>query len=152
MLLLAVSKKPDARLQQLIDEYEARLKHYVTLQIKLVQPSDKHDALSIKFAEATRLLKEINADDYIILLDDKGKEFSSEELALQIQKRLNDSLRRTVFCIGGAYGFHEVIYGRASMKLSLSRLTFPHQLCRLIFTEQLYRAFSILKGEKYHHG
>ncbi len=152
MILFAFSKKPDAALQVVISVYESRLKYYVNYQIKLLQPSGKSDVGAIKLEESERLLKELKPEDYLILLDDKGEMKTSEEMAALIQKRLNESGRRTIFCIGGAYGFHESIYNRANHKLSLSKLTMPHQLCRLIFTEQLYRSFTILKGEKYHHG
>jgi 23S rRNA (pseudouridine1915-N3)-methyltransferase len=152
LILLTVSKKPDVVLQELITSYETRLKHYISYQPKLLKPSTQSAAGMIKSEESQLILKELRQDDYLILLDHQGYLKTSEELAQMIQKRLNDSSRRTVFCIGGAYGFHDSIYKRADFKLSLSQLTFPHQLCRLVFTEQLYRACTILRGEKYHHG
>jgi 23S rRNA (pseudouridine1915-N3)-methyltransferase len=152
LILFAFSKKPDSALHEVIAVYEKRLTHYVNFQTKLLSPSAKSNTSAIRQEESVRLFKEIKQEDYLILLDDKGIMQSSEEFAELIQKRLNDSSRRTIFCIGGAYGFHESIYRRADYKLSLSKLTLPHQLCRLMFTEQLYRACTILKGEKYHHG
>ena len=93
----------------------------------------------------------INADDVLILLDEKGKEFSSQDFAKFISQKQNASVKRLIFLIGGPFGFDEAVYKRSNFKLSLSQMTFSHQMVRLFFVEQLYRAFTILKGEKYHH-
>ena len=97
------------------------------------------------------LLKNIDENAQLILLDDKGKTYTSETFATFISQKMNESIKEIVFVIGGAYGFDEEIYKRAQLKISLSSFTFPHKLCRLIFVEQLYRAFTIIKNEKYHH-
>lgn len=149
--LVALSKKPEPVFMTAIELYEKRLKHYTTFKVIEVTPSGKKDINEIKEEEAQRIVKHLNADDYLILLDDKGETKTTEEFAQLLQRRLNDSTRKTIFCIGGAYGFNEAIYKRSNMRLSLSAMTLPHQLCRLVFTEQLYRAFTLLRGEKYHH-
>ena len=97
------------------------------------------------------ILRSLNDSDDVILMDEHGKEFSSVEFASYIQKKMTSGLKRLVFIIGGPYGFSPAVYARAGGKISLSRMTFSHQMVRLIFTEQLYRAFTILKGEPYHH-
>lgn len=149
--LLAVSKKPEPVFVAAIDLYEKRLKHYTAYKAVEITPSAKKEIHEIREEEAQRLLKTLHSEDYLILLDDKGETQTTEAFAQLIQRRLNDSTRKTVFCIGGAYGFSEAVYKRCNMKLSLSAMTLPHQLCRLVFTEQLYRAFTLLRGEKYHH-
>jgi len=101
--------------------------------------------------EGDLLLDKIASGDYLVLLDEKGKEFTSRSFASWIQKQLNQSHKRIVFVIGGAFGFDKQVYDRADFKLSLSQMTYSHQLIRVIFTEQLYRAFSILNNEKYHN-
>ena len=101
--------------------------------------------------EGMMILDALNPGDYLVLLDEKGKAYSSEKFAEQLQKWMNAGTRNIVFVIGGAYGFSPVVYDRANQKISLSDMTFSHQLVRLIFVEQLYRAFTILRGEPYHH-
>jgi 23S rRNA (pseudouridine1915-N3)-methyltransferase len=104
-----------------------------------------------KVEEARLILAEITSDDHLILLDERGKEYSSMEFSKFIAQKQNASLKRLYFTIGGPFGFYYKIYERANGKLSLSKMTFSHQMIRLFFVEQLYRALSILKGEKYHH-
>src|SRR5690606_424596 len=104
-----------------------------------------------KAKEAELLFKQIQPADFLILLDEKGKEFSSVKFAEFLNKKMLSSVQHLVFAIGGPYGFDDSVYSRANEKLSLSRMTFSHQMVRLFFTEQLYRAFTILKGEPYHH-
>jgi 23S rRNA (pseudouridine1915-N3)-methyltransferase len=98
-----------------------------------------------------KIIQSINKDDFIVLLDEKGKEFRTAELAVWLQKTLMISRKRIVFIIGGPWGFSDDVYARADFRISLSRMTFPHQLVRLLFLEQLYRVFTIIKGEPYHH-
>ena len=105
----------------------------------------------IKDKEGELILKRVGPSDNLILLDEKGKEFRSLEFADYLQRKLNGGARSLVFAVGGAYGFSEAVYSRAQGKISLSRMTFSHQMVRTIFAEQLYRAFTILKGEPYHH-
>ncbi|MDX1426739.1 MAG: 23S rRNA (pseudouridine(1915)-N(3))-methyltransferase RlmH, partial [Salegentibacter mishustinae] len=97
------------------------------------------------------ILAKVQNSDFLVLLDENGKEFSSEKFSAYIQKRLNSGLKQLIFVIGGPYGFSEAVYQRADSKVALSQMTFSHQMVRLFFTEQLYRAFTILKNEPYHH-
>jgi 23S rRNA (pseudouridine1915-N3)-methyltransferase len=135
-------------------EYEKRLKHYVKFTEVVIPELKKASKLSeeqIKTKEGEEVLKKLSKADYLILLDDKGKQQTSKEYSKWIQKRMNSGVKSIVFIVGGAYGFSDEVYVRANEKLSLSKLTFTHQMVRLIFKEQLYRAFTIIKGEKYHH-
>ena len=151
--LLQIGKTEDSYLKEGISIYEKRLKHYATLIIEEIPHLKKNKNLSFeeqKIKEGKLLLQKIKSNDFIVLLDEKGKEFNSPNLAQYIQKRMNTGLDIT-FIIGGPYGFSEEIYNRANSKIALSQLTLTHQMVRLFFTEQIYRAFTILKGEKYHH-
>jgi len=133
------------------DEYAKRLQHYVKfLDVLLVVNSKSKDPEQIKKAEADALLKKIQATDFVILLDERGKSLSSEKFASYLEQ-LQLKTSHLVFIIGGAYGFDQRIYERANAQLSISAFTFSHQLVPLIFGEQLYRAFTIMKGEPYHH-
>jgi Uncharacterized conserved protein len=104
-----------------------------------------------KTKEGIKILLSVGKDDYVVLLDERGKEFRTVEFAEWLEKRIAAGGKRIVFIIGGAWGFSEEVYSRADLSLSLSKMTFPHQLVRLLFAEQLYRAFTIIKGEPYHH-
>jgi 23S rRNA (pseudouridine1915-N3)-methyltransferase len=133
--------------------FTQRLKHYCkfeTLLIELPSRLKSNDIETIKRNESELLLKKLNPNDYVILLDEIGTEFTSVKFAQQLEK-LQMHQASITFVIGGAYGFNQDVYERAQMKISLSKMTFSHQLIRLIFAEQLYRAFTILKGEPYHH-
>ena len=135
-------------------EYEKRLKHYTKFEEIIITDLKKAGKLSeyeLKKKEGRLILGKLENSDHVILLDDKGKPFSSIEFANFLQKKMNNSLKSLVFVVGGAYGFSDEVYQRAGSKLSLSKMTFSHQMVRLIFKEQLYRGFSILRGEKYHH-
>jgi 23S rRNA (pseudouridine1915-N3)-methyltransferase len=133
------------------DEYAKRLGHYCKYKDELLQVNSKSKEINIlKRGEGEAILKRIAPTDFVVLLDENGKDFSSINFAAQLQQWLNQHAH-IVFVIGGAYGFSEEVYARANLKLSLSSLTFSHQLVPLIFGEQLYRAFTILKGEPYHH-
>ena len=135
-------------------EYEKRLKHYTKFEeiiIPDVKQSGKWSKSEIKKKEGQMILGKLENIDHVILLDDKGKSHSSIEFANFLQQKMNSSLKSLVFVVGGAFGFSDEVYQRANSKVSLSRLTFSHQMIRLIFKEQLYRGFSILRGEKYHH-
>ena len=135
-------------------EYENRLKHYTKFEeiiIPDVKQSGKLSENELKKKESQLILGKLENSDYVILLDDKGKSYSSVEFANFLQQKMNSSLKSLVFVVGGAFGFSDEIYLRANSKLSLSKMTFSHQMVRLIFKEQLYRGLSILRGEKYHH-
>lgn len=153
--LLVVGKTDDKRLQALVDDYSKRLKHYVKFETEAIPDLKNTKALDEnqqKNREGELILKKITASDEVVLLDEKGISFTSEKFSDFIQKKLNGGKKRLVFVIGGPYGFSEEVYKRANEKLSLSKMTFSHQMVRLFFTEQLYRAFTILRNEPYHHG
>ena len=135
-------------------EYENRLKHYCNFEEIIITDVKKGSKLSkneLKIREGDLILKNINSIDKVILLDNKGKNNSSNEFSYFLKENMLHSTKNLVFIIGGAYGFSEKVYNRANNKLSLSKMTFSHQMVRLIFKEQLYRAFTIIKGEKYHN-
>ncbi len=137
-----------------MEMYLCRLEHYAPISLKEIPELKGVSALSreqIKQREGELILKQLGPADELVLLDERGREFRSVELASWLEVRLARSGRRLVFAVGGAYGFSDAVYARASEKLSLSRMTFSHQLVRTIFAEQLYRAFTILRGEPYHH-
>jgi 23S rRNA (pseudouridine1915-N3)-methyltransferase len=151
--LLAIGDHEDKYLAEGFSIYEKRLQHYISFNTENI-PSLKKKGQSKEAtmqAEAKEVLKRVAPTDLLILLDEKGKEFSSVELANQVQKYLNMPGKKMFFLIGGAFGFSEEIYKRANQKISMSKLTFNHQMARLFFLEQLYRAMTILKGEPYHH-
>ena len=153
--LIQVGKTAQSYLVEGIEEYQNRLKHYCNYEIITSIPSkqilSKGNIDQIKKSDSNLIMSKFNQGDFIILLDEKGKEFNSNELAEYLKSHQNKSTKNLVFVIGGDYGFSEDLYLRSNLKISLSKLTFSHQMVRLFFTEQLYRAFTILKGESYHH-
>ncbi len=152
--LLAIGKTNQAWLEEAVAEYVKRIKKYIAFELKIIPDVKNAKSLSeeqLKEKEGELLLASLSDTDEIVLLDEKGKEYSSEEFAGYIEKKALASTKSLVFCIGGAYGFSEGVYKRATGQLALSRMTFSHQMVRLIATEQLYRAFSIIKNEPYHH-
>ena len=152
--LLTVGKTEDAYLKEGIDKYLKRLKHYIKIEIAEVTELKNTKALTRdqqKTKEAELILKKLGASDHVILLDENGGQLSSLQFASYIDKKALSSVNNLVFIVGGPYGFDESIYQRANDKISLSSLTFSHQMVRLFFVEQLYRAFTIIKGEPYHH-
>lgn len=152
--LLTIGKTDDGSLKSLIDTYVKRLEHYTKFELEVIPDLKKTKNLNVeqqKVMEGKLLLDRINTSDFLVLLDENGKQFSSEGFSEYIQKRLNSGMKQLIFVVGGPYGFSEEIYARANGKLSLSKMTFSHQMVRLFFTEQLYRAFTILKNEPYHH-
>ena len=135
-------------------EYEKRLKHYTKFEeiiIPDVKQSGKLSESELKKKEGQLILAKLENSDHVILLDDKGNSYSSLQFSDFLQQKMNSSLKSLVFVVGGAFGFSDEVYQRANSKVSLSKMTFSHQMIRLIFKEQLYRGFSILRGEKYHH-
>ncbi len=152
--LLTVGKTDRDWVKQGLDIYVSRLKHYIPFAITEIPELKNVSALTkeqIKVREGELILKNIRPDDDVILLDERGKEYSSVELAETIRNKISYIGKDLVFVIGGAYGFSEAVYRRANSKLSLSRMTFSHQMVRAIFAEQIYRAFTIIRGEPYHH-
>ncbi len=152
--LLTVGKTDKDWVKQGLDIYMSRLKHYIPFSIVEIPELKNVSAMTkdqIKSKEGELILKNIRPSDDVILLDERGKEYSSVELAGIIRDKMSYSGKDIVYVIGGAYGFSEAVYQRANSKLSLSRMTFSHQMVRAIFAEQIYRAFTIIKGEPYHH-
>lgn len=136
-----------------VDEFAGRLKHYTKFEQQTIELPAKlrsADGASVKKAEGDLLLKKVAPNDYLVLLDERGATHSSREFAATLQK-LSNTHASCVFVIGGAFGFSDQVYERANAKISLSKMTFSHQLIRLIFMEQLYRAYTIIKGEPYHN-
>lgn len=153
-VLVVIGKTDEAYLQIGIDKYLQRLKHYIPFELKVIPDLKKTKNLSEnqqKTLEGDTILQNLQAGDYIILLDERGKHYSSVDFSHFIEKRMLTGLKRLVFIIGGPFGFSDEVYSRANGKISLSEMTFSHQMVRLIFVEQLYRAMTILKNEPYHH-
>jgi 23S rRNA (pseudouridine1915-N3)-methyltransferase len=151
---ITVGKTEDAYLKEGIEKYVKRLKHYTRLIIVEIDELKNTKALTQdqqKTKEAELILKKILPLDHVILLDEKGMELSSMQFAAYIDKKALGSVTNLVFVVGGPYGFENSVYLRANDKLSLSAMTFSHQMVRLFFVEQLYRAFTIIKGVPYHH-
>lgn len=144
ILIISVGKKHDALLAQAIAHYEDRLKHYCKLGWLLVSSSDISE-------ESSAILNKTKLGDTVVLLDETGKDVNNQQLADIIDTAQNQSVKRLIIIIGGAYGVNQEVKARADYVVSLSGLVFPHQLVRLILVEQLYRSYSILSGSKYHH-
>lgn len=152
--LLAIGKTDNKQLSLLIDEYQNRLKHYIKFELEII-PDIKNvknlSEIQQKEKEGELILKKLQNTDVLVLLDDKGKQFSSIEFSKYLQKKMNAGLKQLVLVIGGPYGFSDAVYQKAQGKISLSKMTFSHQMIRLFIVEQLYRGFTILKKEPYHH-
>jgi 23S rRNA (pseudouridine1915-N3)-methyltransferase len=152
--LLQVGKTDDTYLETGVEEYKKRLKHYVKTEettIRLPSNFAKQGMEVQKEAEGKEILKQVQPGERLILLDENGKHFTSTEFARHLEKAGIESVKTMVFVIGGPFGFSEEVYKRADEKIALSKMTFSHQMVRLFFWEQLYRAFTIIRGEKYHH-
>ncbi len=150
----SIGKSHDAYIKPGVEEFTSRIVKYYPVEWNVIAPPKNAGLLSetdLKKKEAAIILSLLSKDDYLLALDERGKQFSSEQLAGFIQARANESTRQMIFLIGGAYGLDDTVLQRANYKWSLSQLTFPHQLVRLILTEQVYRACTILRNEKYHH-
>jgi 23S rRNA (pseudouridine1915-N3)-methyltransferase len=152
--LLAIGKTDNKNLQLLIEEYQKRLSFYIKFELEII-PDIKNvknlSELQQKEKEGELILSKITPTDQLILLDENGKTFSSIHFSEELQKKMNAGIKTLVFVIGGPYGFSETVYAKAHGKISLSPMTFSHQMVRLFFIEQLYRGFTILKNEPYHH-
>lgn len=154
IILVQIDKTQDSYLAEGIDVYIRRLKNYVQLETVTINVPKQVRQRSFneqKKEESRLIFNQVQPDDFLVLLDDKGQFFSSIEFSNYIAQKQNASVKRLVFLIGGPFGFDEAVYERSNFKLSFSKMTFSHQMIRLFFAEQLYRAYSILKGEKYHH-
>lgn len=152
--LIVVSKTDIPYIQTGIDDYVNRLKHYANFQLVVIPALRDAKNLTpeaVKEREGQQILKQMVDADRVVLLDEHGKEFTSVGFSQYLQKQMNAAVRNLTFVVGGAFGFSPEVYAAASDKISLSQMTFNHQMVRLFFVEQLYRAFTILKGEKYHN-
>lgn len=151
--LIVIGKTTSKHIQACIDDYTARLGHYMPFSLTVIPELKNTRALTEeqqKEREGEQVLQRLSAGDTLVLLDEHGSEFRTIEFASWLQKK-QQVVRRLVFLIGGPYGFSPQVYARADEKISLSRMTFSHQMVRLIFVEQLYRSCTIIKGEPYHH-
>ncbi|MBQ4420390.1 MAG: 23S rRNA (pseudouridine(1915)-N(3))-methyltransferase RlmH [Bacteroidales bacterium] len=152
--LLVVGRTVKGFVSEATEEYTKRLKHYINFSIEVIPDVKNASSLSssqLKEKESELILKHISEDDCVILLDEKGKEYSSKEFAAFTQQKMNQSIKSLVFIVGGAFGFDERLKQKFSNKISISRMTFSHQMIRVLFVEQLYRAFTILRNEPYHN-
>ena len=151
---LWVGKTSENWLQEGIEVYLKRLKHYIQLSVNIIPASKnmpKNDPVKQKEMEGEAILGKVASSDEVYLLEERGHMYTSEDLAEFLQKKMTASVRHIVFVAGGSYGFSEKVYNRANGLISFSKLTFSHQMIRLLLCEQVYRAFTILRGEPYHH-
>ena len=154
ILLLTIGNTDKKFMKEGIDDYVKRLTFYIPFEMKVIPDIKNRSSLSLdlqKEKEGQLILSQISLGDYVILLDEHGLEFSSVEFSKWIEKKMIAGMRQIVFVIGGPYGFSNTVYQRSDVKISLSKLTFSHQMVRLIFVEQIYRAMTIIKNEPYHH-
>ena len=152
--LILIGKTDDSYIKEGFDKFQKRLKHYARFEVITIPDIKNSKNLSEaqqKSKEAELILSKVSNGDLLVLLDEKGKEFSSVAFSQYLQKKMLAATKHLIFVIGGPYGFDETVYQRANEKIALSKMTFSHQMVRLIFIEQIYRAFTILKGEPYHH-
>jgi 23S rRNA (pseudouridine1915-N3)-methyltransferase len=152
--LVQMGKTTEKHVAEIADLYLSRIRKYTVFEI-ITLPEIKNSGnlpvLEHKIREGKKILQSVSNDDFIVLLDERGKEFRTVEFSGWIEKSLMISRKRMVFVIGGAWGFSDEVYERADFMISLSMMTFPYQLVRLLFLEQLYRVFTIIRGEPYHH-
>jgi len=152
--LLTIGKTDNQHLQQLIEDYTKRLDFYIKFQFEIIPDLKKTKNLSEeqqKNKEGALILNKLKPTDILVLLDENGKQYDSVAFSNFLQKQMNSGIKQLVFVIGGPYGFSEALYQKARAKVSLSKMTFSHQMIRLFMVEQLYRAFTILRNEPYHH-
>ncbi|MFC4219925.1 23S rRNA (pseudouridine(1915)-N(3))-methyltransferase RlmH [Flagellimonas marina] len=152
--LIAIGKTDSVDLEQLISIYDKRLQHYIKFQFQIIPDIKNSKNLSEvqqKEKEGELILGQLQSSDVLILLDERGKQYTSLEFSQFLQKKMNSGIKNLVLAIGGPYGFSNAIYARANGKISLSKMTFSHQMVRLFLVEQLYRGFTILRNEPYHH-
>ena len=152
--LLVIGKTDRNEIISLFDDYYNRLKHYARVEFHVIPDLKNRKALNEqqqRSAEGQLILKQLAKGDHVILLDEKGRSLSSVDFAKFLQKKMNSGFKQVVFVIGGPYGFSKEVYDRSNETISLSKMTFSHQMVRVFFVEQLYRAFTIIRGESYHH-
>ncbi len=152
--LLVIGKTDAVYVRQGIEEYEKRLKRYISFEMRVLPDvknvKNRGESLQ-KEREGELILEQLQPGDVVVLLDERGQQYSSIEFSTYLSQKMLGGIKRLVFVIGGPYGFSEAVYRRGNEKVSLSRMTFSHQMVRMIFAEQIYRAMTILKGEPYHH-
>ncbi len=151
---MAIGKTSTKYIQEGIELYKKRLTHYIPFELKLLPDVKATKALTMerqKELEEEIFMSSINSGDYVVLLDERGKEMTSRDFSVYINKKMSVVPKNLIFVIGGPYGFSQGMYDRAQEKLSLSKMTFSHEMIRLFFVEQIYRAMTILRGEPYHH-
>ena len=154
IVLLTIGKTSEKYLIEGIAQYQKRLKHYTQfemLEIPNLKKAQNFSNAELMKKEGELILKQLQNSDHLVLLDDKGKDFTSPKFAQKLQSCMLSGKKRLVFVVGGAYGFSEDLYDRGNEKLSLSKMTFSHQMVRLFFVEQIYRGYTILNNEPYHH-
>ena len=154
IVLLAIGKTNEEYLIEGISQYQKRLQHYTqfeTLEIPNIKNGKNFSNVELMKKEGRVILEQLNPSDHLVLLDDKGKDFSSFKFSEKLQGWMLSGKKRLVFVVGGAYGFSDEVYQRGNEELSLSKMTFPHQMVRLFFVEQIYRGYTILNNEPYHH-
>ncbi|MEO1012995.1 MAG: 23S rRNA (pseudouridine(1915)-N(3))-methyltransferase RlmH [Bacteroidota bacterium] len=154
IVLIAIGKTDNHALQELIDSYAGRLRHYVNFELEIIPDikNNKHFSKTRqKKIEGENLLKKLRPTDMLVLFDEHGKHYTSPEFASYLQGKMNSGIKRLALAIGGPYGFSPEVFARAQGKISLSKMTFSHQMVRLFVVEQIYRGFSILRNEPYHH-
>lgn len=154
LLLMAVGRTSKDIVRKGVDEYLGRLAHYLPVEVRIIPDLKRSAALTEqrqKELEGEAILAALQPSDRVILLDENGKEYTSREFASFMERQMASGVKRLAFIVGGPYGFSPAVYSRADAKLSLSRMTFNHEMVRLFFVEQLYRAQTILRGEPYHH-
>jgi 23S rRNA (pseudouridine1915-N3)-methyltransferase len=152
--LLQTGKTTDKHISEVADQYSSRIKKYTVFEVITISDLKNTRNMSVqeqKVKEGKRIIQATNTEDYVILLDERGKDYTTKEFSGLMEKAFMLPKKRIVFVIGGAWGFSDDVYSRADISMSLSKMTFPHQLVRLLFLEQLYRVFTIIKGEPYHH-
>ena len=152
--LIQIGKTNEKYISDGVDEYSGRIRKYSGFEINTIPDLKNTRNMPVaeqKLKEGEKICKFVNSEDYVVLLDEKGKEFSTIEFSEQLGRIFMLAKKRVVFVIGGSYGFSGEAYERADLRLSLSRMTFSHQLVRLLFTEQLYRVLTVMKGDPYHH-
>lgn len=154
VLLMAVGRTQSPLMRQGIDLYLDRLRHYLPVEVKIIDDVKAARSLSRdaqKTQEGAAILRQLQPGDRVVLLDKNGREYTSREFAAMMERQMGSGAKRLVFVVGGPFGFSDEVYSRADSKLSLSRMTFNHEMVRLFFAEQLYRAMTIIRGESYHH-
>ena len=152
--LIAIGKTDNKNLQSLMEDFQKRLSFYIKFEMEVIPDIKNAKNLSEaqqKEKEGELILSKLAPTDFLILLDENGKSFGSIEFANELQKKMNTGIKTLVYVIGGPYGFSEAVYQKAQQKISLSKMTFSHQMVRLFFIEQVYRGFTILRNEPYHH-